>query len=67
MPAPLRPAIRGAWLLPVLLPTLWPPPAQAQWANCPPGTKEAAGACVRTCPGGYEDRGTVCVYRSESH
>jgi hypothetical protein len=34
-------------------------------ANCPSGRKFAAGACVATCPGGYEDQGRVCVKRSE--
>ena len=32
-------------------------------AACRPGLKEAAGACVAACPGGYEDRGATCVYR----
>ena len=40
--------------------------AQAQGASCPPGMKHAAGACVRTCPGGFEDRGDTCVYRNQS-
>jgi hypothetical protein len=26
----------------------------------------AAGACVRSCPAGYEDRGRECVFRSLS-
>jgi hypothetical protein len=34
-------------------------------ANCANGRKFAAGACVATCPGGYEDQGRVCVKRSE--
>ncbi|GGC52573.1 hypothetical protein GCM10010994_09560 [Chelatococcus reniformis] len=33
-------------------------------SNCPSGLKFAAGACVQSCPAGYEDRGRVCVYRS---
>jgi hypothetical protein len=37
--------------------------ASAQTA-CPPGQKAAAGACVQSCPAGYEDRGQVCVFRS---
>lgn len=37
------------------------------WAACPPGLKNAAGACVRSCPAGYEDQGTICSYRSEAH
>jgi hypothetical protein len=42
-------------------------PAQAQYAaRCPPPKKFAAGACVTACPGGYEDRGPVCVYRNTS-
>jgi hypothetical protein len=42
--------------------------AAAQWASsCPPPLKLAAGACVASCPGGYEDRGRVCVFRSYSH
>jgi hypothetical protein len=42
-------------------------PAQAQYAaSCPPPKKFAAGACVTACPGGYEDRGPVCVYRNTS-
>src|SRR4029079_13818275 len=36
--------------------------------SVPPGLQDgcrlAAGACVRTCPAGYEDRGQVCVFRS---
>ena len=47
--------------------TLFALPALAQpyGANCPRGTKFAAGACVVTCPGGYEDQGRVCIKRSE--
>ena len=42
--------------------------AQQYWASsCPPGLKDAAGACVRECPAGYEDRGRTCVYRNQSH
>ena len=42
-------------------------PASAQYtASCPPPLKLAAGACVAACPGGYEDRGRECVYRSLS-
>jgi hypothetical protein len=43
--------------------TLFVLPALAQpyGANCPRGTKFAAGACVVTCPGGYEDQGRVCI------
>ncbi|MGY2048160.1 hypothetical protein [Methylobacterium sp. JK268] len=44
-----------------------PGPAPAQTGSCPPGTKFAAGACVRSCPGGYEDTGRSCVYRNEGH
>jgi hypothetical protein len=43
-------------------------PALAQsWAEsyCPRGLKYAAGTCVRACPGGYEDRGRVCIKRNE--
>ena len=36
----------------------------AQAASCPPPLKLAAGACVRACPAGYEDRGRECVFRS---
>jgi len=55
--------IRAAALL-VLLAAV---PAQAQYAaSCPPPKKFAAGACVTACPGGYEDRGPVCVYRNTS-
>ena len=39
-------------------------PAAAQVASCPPPLKWAAGACVTACPGGFEDRGRDCVYRS---
>jgi hypothetical protein len=42
-----------------------PPPAGAQTTACKPPLKFAAGACVVTCPGGYEDRGRECVYRSQ--
>lgn len=34
---------------------------------CPPGLEYAAGACVRSCPGGYEDTGKICVFRNEGH
>jgi hypothetical protein len=49
--------------------------AEAQWrdgrqeqfaSQCRPPLKFAAGACVRSCPGGFEDRGRVCVFRSQS-
>lgn len=43
-----------------------PAAAQAGAGSCPPPLKFAAGACVVTCPGGYEDQGRVCVYRSLS-
>lgn len=34
----------------------------SKWASsCAAGLKLVAGACVRSCPGGYEDRGSVCV------
>lgn len=47
-------------------------PALAQsgspWASsCPPGFKFAAGACVRECPAGYEDRGSFCVFRNQHY
>jgi hypothetical protein len=32
-------------------------------AACPRGQKELSGTCTASCPGGYEDRGTSCVYR----
>ena len=35
-------------------------------ASCPANLKYAAGACVLACPGGYADRGRVCVFRNES-
>ncbi|KAB1069347.1 hypothetical protein F6X51_25495 [Methylobacterium planeticum] len=40
--------------------------AQASvWAtSCPPPLKLAAGACVRSCPAGYDDRGRECAFRS---
>lgn len=31
---------------------------------CAPGLKFAAGACVQSCPAGYDDRGRICIYRS---
>jgi hypothetical protein len=30
--------------------------------SCPAPYKEAFGACVRQCPGGFEDRGSVCNF-----
>jgi hypothetical protein len=31
------------------------------WASsCPAPYKDANGACVRECPGGFEDRGSFC-------
>ncbi|MCJ2067458.1 hypothetical protein MKK75_01325 [Methylobacterium sp. J-030] len=51
----------------VALALLWTAPANAQYAtSCPPPKKFAAGACVITCPAGYEDQGRVCVYRNLS-
>lgn len=41
-----------------------PTPAVAQ-AACQPPLKWAAGACVASCPGGYEDHGRECVYRRQ--
>ncbi|AWV19382.1 hypothetical protein A3862_09985 [Methylobacterium sp. XJLW] len=61
---PVRSGGLGAATLLVLLAAM---PAQAQYAaSCPPPKKFAAGACVTACPGGYEDRGPVCVYRNTS-
>ncbi|RUP13018.1 MAG: hypothetical protein EKK43_18905 [Methylobacterium sp.] len=61
---PVRSGGFGAATLLVLLAAM---PAQAQYAaSCPPPKKFAAGACVTACPGGYEDRGPVCVYRNTS-
>jgi hypothetical protein len=31
---------------------------------CRPPLKFAAGACVPSCPAGYEDRGRYCEYRA---
>jgi len=36
-------------------------------AECPPGLKFAADACVPQCPGGYADHGRVCVLMNERH
>ncbi|KAA0121382.1 hypothetical protein CIW48_24290 [Methylobacterium sp. P1-11] len=59
--------IRDAALLVLPVVLLAAVPAQAQYAaSCPPPKKFAAGACVTACPGGYEDRGPVCVYRNTS-
>lgn len=61
---PVRSGGFGAATLLVLLAAMR---AQAQYAaSCPPPKKFAAGACVTACPGGYEDRGPVCVYRNTS-
>jgi len=55
--------IRAATLLALLAAV----PAQAQYAaSCARRVAAAAGACVTACPGGYEDRGPVCVYRNTS-
>ena len=35
-------------------------------ASCSANLKYAAGACVPACPGGYADRGRVCVFRNEA-
>src|SRR5688572_26305461 len=32
-----------------------------QGSACSSPLKIAAGACVRDCPGGYEDRGSICI------
>lgn len=51
----------------ILLAGFVPGPTRAQVPDsCPRGLKWAAGACVRTCPGGYEDQGDRCVYRNMS-
>lgn len=60
MPRALAVAARAVLLAMMLVPA----PARAQVASCPPPLKWAAGACVAVCPGGYEDRGRECVYRS---
>jgi hypothetical protein len=40
---------------------------QGQFSDyCRPPLKFAAGACVPACPAGFEDRGRVCVLRSQS-
>src|SRR4051812_39904158 len=36
-------------------------------AECPPGLKFAADACVQQCPAGYFDNGRVCVFQNERH
>lgn len=41
-----------------------PNAALAQYGNCRPPLKSAAGACVAQCPAGYEDNGRYCSYRS---
>ncbi len=39
---------------------------QEQFAfYCRPPLKFAAGACLPVCPAGFEDRGRVCVFRSQ--
>ncbi|GJE53136.1 hypothetical protein GOFOIKOB_6212 [Methylobacterium tardum] len=32
---------------------------------CRPPLKFAAGACVRRCPGGYQDLGSYCRFRNQ--
>jgi hypothetical protein len=32
---------------------------------CAAPYKFAAGACVTSCPGGYEDRGSICIHQNE--
>ena len=36
-------------------------PVVLQQGACASPLKIAAGACVRDCPGGYEDRGSICI------
>jgi hypothetical protein len=43
-----------------------PGQAMAQAASCPPPLKLLAGTCVKSCPGGYDDRGPECIYKSLS-
>ncbi|WP_407528159.1 hypothetical protein [Methylobacterium oryzisoli] len=51
----------------ILLAGATPVPSWSQVRDsCPPGLKWVAGACVRSCPGGYEDQGDRCVYRNMS-
>ena len=51
----------------VLLAIAAPAVALAQYADCRPPLKEAAGACVAQCPAGYADNGRYCTYRNSSH
>jgi hypothetical protein len=56
--------MRRLWIMTAALGfTLSTMPAGAQ--VCPRGWKSAAGACVQSCPGGYEDRGQTCEYRRQ--
>ena len=32
-------------------------------AACPRGQKALSGACVASCPSGYDDQGANCVFR----
>ncbi|KMO40473.1 hypothetical protein VQ02_07495 [Methylobacterium variabile] len=46
---------------------LRPPASRAQQEGyCRPPLKFAAGACVASCPAGYEDTGRTCVFRNMS-
>ena len=63
----IGPVRSGGVLALAVLALLAAAPAQAQYATaCPAPKKFAAGACVATCPAGYEDQGRVCVYRNMS-
>jgi hypothetical protein len=56
----MRPAFFVAMLVLSVLPGCVQ--GAATWASsCPTGQKLAAGACVRQCPGGYSDQGSVCI------
>lgn len=52
--------------VPALILALAGPAAAQTPPPCPPDMKLAAGACVRACPAGYEDRGRDCIYRNQS-
>ncbi|ACL61382.1 hypothetical protein [Methylobacterium nodulans] len=60
----MRRIVRIGILLAAISAAPGPAVAQAYRTSCPPPLKEAAGACVRECPAGYEDRGRFCAFRS---
>jgi hypothetical protein len=62
----MRTVLAGLLLASIVALLLGPQLAAAQ-GRCPRGLKELAGTCVAACPGGYQDRGSSCVFVNQNH